>query len=327
MFSGHGSWEYMPVIIRYLQGLPTEGSEQSTQQGNEERNAKSRDVGPKAMAHPEGLIVEELIGLQRPDPHLYSLLGFGEITTGRQLGKAIATVENSRIASLLAYHRPLYDRIRSEGVKGLEAEIERMESIRGTGSVDDREFSYPKARPSAWLTSAYLTMVGKIFQYASALSKAEGLERYLTSLQDYSQIFLRTGKELEAMQVVEEADAIKERPMTPLGHQLSEGGVDPAKAKLEVRVDEILGTSDTVRAGEHFVVKGHYTLDSPEVKSLCVACIGTSTGSMAYLCPGAGEFETWGQIIGTTPGREKELDLLIFDKEKEIGSIAKIRLK
>jgi hypothetical protein len=93
-----------------------------------------------------------------------------------------------------------------------------------------------------------------------------------------------------------------------------------------VRVDKVLGTSTTVQVGALFTVKGRYTLKSPEIKSLCVACHGTSSGSMAYLSPGTGEFHTWGEIIAVQ-GHEEELSLLIFDEERELGSITQIHLK
>jgi len=320
-FSGHGSWEYMPPIIRFQQGPPKD----SARQAGQGEASETIEVGLEKMVYPEGHIVDELIGQQRPDPYLYSLLGFGEQATAQQITRATTTVQRSKIASLLAYHKPLYEKIKKEGAEGLEAAIEKMRSIQDSPKIPG-EFPVPRAKPSAWLTSAYLTMMGNIFRYASTKPRAEGLERYLSSLQEYSELFLQTAKELEARQRVQQEDLLADKSYKSLDFQISTGNIDPAEVGLGVRVDKVFGTSDTVQVGAHFAIKGRYTLKSPVIKSLCVACHGTSSGSMAYLSPGTGEFHTWGEIIDVQ-GHEKELSLLIFDEEKELGSITQIQLK
>lgn len=187
-FSGNSFWDYMPRIIYYQQGVP------SAEGGEKGPRPPTKPIIP---TFPESSLVQALIARQQPDPHLYSLLGYADTTTPSQLSRAVGAVETARIRSLLAYHKSFYEKIKAEGVEGLDREIERMivlrEEAERARERRESESWIGKAKPSVWLTSAYLITLGRIFEYAALCAKSRGSDQYLGHLKEYSETFIQEG--------------------------------------------------------------------------------------------------------------------------------------
>jgi len=83
---------------------------------------------------------------------------------------------------------------------------------------------------------------------------------------------------------------------------------------LKLQVPEVRGESTRVEAGRTYAARGRYTLGGPRVTRLCLSALGRGGGTPADLAPGSGTFELTVTPEEVVTGRDRELDLLMFDK-------------
>ena len=85
------------------------------------------------------------------------------------------------------------------------------------------------------------------------------------------------------------------------------------RERLRITVTHVFGRSETVMAGDSFVVRGRYTLRSPEDIRLRLVVDGTSTAYVPSLRPGSGKFELQCKAHKLNPGAGRCLQILMPD--------------
>jgi hypothetical protein len=113
----------------------------------------------------------------------------------------------------------------------------------------------------------------------------------------------------------------------PVAYSVLEGRCDPAHAEqLRIAVGEVLGTSQAVRPGEQFLVRGEYELRSgPDIARIMLCGLGRNRGRPCQLSPGRGRFELTAELLEAQPDRERYLDILIGVRSgKVVGTRVRI---
>ena len=97
---------------------------------------------------------------------------------------------------------------------------------------------------------------------------------------------------------------------------------------VQIRLTELLGTSEVVAPGEVFVARGEYALQAPPIGPLRLAAQGRSSGLEQPLQAGEGRFEVKAMIGEVLAGKEKILDLFITDaKGDHYAALVRVRLE
>jgi RNA polymerase sigma-70 factor, ECF subfamily len=114
----------------------------------------------------------------------------------------------------------------------------------------------------------------------------------------------------------------------PLACSLTPGPVDTRhRDELQIRVQEVLGTSPVAAPGAAYMVRGRYGLADPDIASLAVDVDGTTTGFQCPLRPGEHSFEVVGEVQQVNPGKERSLHLHLFGGDEDIGIHTNILLE
>ncbi len=121
------------------------------------------------------------------------------------------------------------------------------------------------------------------------------------------------------------------REFRPIQFSVEEGD-RPAKyaTALQVKVSEVLGTSNVLGPGEVYIVSGEYTLSEPIVPTLYLGNSGEFWGFITHLSvltPGTHPFSAGANILAVNPGKEDTLHLHTPGLEEDDVRHAIIRLK
>lgn len=87
---------------------------------------------------------------------------------------------------------------------------------------------------------------------------------------------------------------------------------------LQIKVTHVYGKSDTIEAGETYVVRGEYTFTGTKEIPLRLVVSGTSTANIPTIQPGSGKFEISCKVHEVKPNAEHSLAILMPDDKSLI---------